>query len=159
MQAIHDAGRISPGDVARRIHLSPGTVTGILNRLDQRGLVQRGPSPVDRRRLEILLTAQGSEALERAPSPLQDRLRRELARLADWEQTTLLAALQRIASMMDAAELDAAPHLVTSELDTAGPEGPPAAEATAPAPDPTLTELLRAGWSLASADRTARDDA
>jgi hypothetical protein len=52
---------------------------------------------------------------------LQDRFRRELAKLEQWEQTQLLASLQRIASMMDAEEIEAAPVL-TPGIVTALPE-------------------------------------
>jgi DNA-binding MarR family transcriptional regulator len=124
MQEIHRVGRTSAGEVARRIHLSPGTVTGILARLEQRGLVCREPSTDDRRRVELRLTSGGVALLDRAPSLLQDRFRRALARLSDWEQHMLLASLQRIASMMDADDLDAAPHLVVGDLDSAPHEAP-----------------------------------
>ena len=54
----------------------------------------------------------GLSELARAPSLLQDRFRQELSSLETWEQMMMLANLQRIASMMDAEALDAAPHLV-----------------------------------------------
>jgi DNA-binding MarR family transcriptional regulator len=157
LREIAEAGRLSPAAIATRVHPSRPTVTGIAARLLKRGLVARAISTEDRRSVELSLTDLGRSVLARAPSLLQERFRRRLGTLQEWEHHLLLSTLQRIASMMDAAELDAAPHLVTSELDAAGPEGPPAAEATAP--DPTLTDRFRAGWSLASADRKARDDA
>ena len=91
-------------------------MTGILSRLVQRGLVSRSQSESDRRRVELRATDLGSAVLERAPSLLQDRFRNELRSLRDWEQHMLLAGLQRIASMMDASELDASPHLTIGEL-------------------------------------------
>ena len=116
MQEIERNGCASAGEIARRIHLSPGTVTGIISRLEQRGFVRRAASKVDRRRVEIRLSPAGVNALDRAPSLLQDRFRRSLGQLQDWEQQMLLAALQRIASLMDASELDASPHLTIGEV-------------------------------------------
>jgi DNA-binding MarR family transcriptional regulator len=159
LREIAEAGRLSPAAIATRVHLSRPTVTGIAARLLKRGLVARTISAEDRRSVELSLTDLGRAVLARAPSLLQERFRRRLGTLEEWEHHLLLSTLQRIASMMDATELDAAPHLVTSELDAAGPEGALAAQSTAPSPDPTLTEMLRAGWSLAHADRSARDDA
>ena len=57
------------------------------------------------------LTEEGRAVLETAPSLLQDRFRRELLKLQEWEQTQMLATLQRIAAMMDVEEIDAAPVL------------------------------------------------
>jgi len=59
----------------------------------------------------IELTDAGAALLQAAPSLLQDSFRRELAKLKQWEQTQLLAALQRIAAMMDAEGIEAAPVL------------------------------------------------
>ncbi len=44
---------------------------------------------------------------------LQDRFREELARLKPAEQTNMLQVLQQIGEMMGAAELTAAPLLIT----------------------------------------------
>ncbi|HVS18566.1 MAG TPA: MarR family transcriptional regulator [Planctomycetota bacterium] len=121
LQEAQRFGPLSPGELARRIHLSAGTVTGILDRLERRALVHRVPDPADRRRLEIEVTHEGREVLLRAPALLQDRLRQALGGLQDWEQTLLLSALQRIASMMDASELSASPHLTLTDPAASAP--------------------------------------
>jgi hypothetical protein len=59
----------------------------------------------------VELTEAGSQLAEEAPSPLHERFRCELAELREWEQTTILATLQRIASMMDAEDIEAIPVL------------------------------------------------
>lgn len=99
------------GVVAERVSLSQATVTDILNRLEQRGLIKRVRSEVDRRRVIVEMTAAGRTLVEQSPPLLQERFAKRFEELADWEQTTLLASLQRIASMMDAEDLDAAPLL------------------------------------------------
>lgn len=113
-------GRSPIGGLARAVHLSQPTVTGILDRLEKRGLLQRTRDEHDRRTVNISVTAEGQRLLESAPSLLQDRFRQELSKLRDWEQTLMLAILQRIAAMMEAEKLDASPHLIT-QLDAAGP--------------------------------------
>jgi hypothetical protein len=47
---------------------------------------------------------------------LQDRFASRFEELEDWEQSQLLASLQRIAAMMDAGELDAAPVLSSGSV-------------------------------------------
>jgi len=118
-------GASSTGALARAVHLSGPTVTGILDRLAKRGLVERARSGNDRRSVTITITPQGEEVMAAAPSLLQDRFRAELARVEEWEQTMILAMLQRIAAMMDAESLDASPVLVPGPVDAATQGAPP----------------------------------
>ena len=111
LQAIERLQPITAGSLAKSIHLSQATLTGILTRLETRNLVSRVRSVSDRRTVVVELTEEGQAVLESAPSLLQDRFRRELLKLQEWEQTQMLATLQRIAAMMDAEQIDAAPVL------------------------------------------------
>ena len=112
LQAIRRLQPLAVGAIARDIHLSQATVTGILGRLEKRGLVIRTRGDRDRRNVLVRLTDDGMELVRVAPSLLQDRFHDELAKLQEWEQTMILATLQRIASMMDAEDIEAAPVLV-----------------------------------------------
>jgi DNA-binding PadR family transcriptional regulator len=91
-------------------------MTGILDRLEQNGLVERARATEDRRSVMVSLTAQGNELMENAPSLLHDQFRQRLSELADWEQSSLLSALQRLATMMDAEAIEAAPLLVSGPV-------------------------------------------
>lgn len=114
-------GRTPIGVLARAVHLSQPTVTGILDRLEKRGLLERSRDEHDRRAVNINITPSGRELLDRAPSLLQDQFRRELDKLQEWEQTLMLSILQRIAAMMEAEKLDASPHLTTGVIDMGAP--------------------------------------
>jgi DNA-binding MarR family transcriptional regulator len=102
-------------DVAKAVSLSLATVTTILNRLQSNGLVNRERSQIDRRRVIVTLTDAGRERLSQAPKPLQDSFVDRFSRLDNWEQHQIVAALERVATMMDAEQLDAAPLLATGE--------------------------------------------
>jgi DNA-binding MarR family transcriptional regulator len=106
----------STSALAKAVHLGQPTVSGILHRLEKRGLILRERSATDRRNVAISLSAAGKKLLREVPSQLQDRFRDELAHLEDWERSSMLASLQRIASMMDAENLDAAPLLETGQM-------------------------------------------
>ena len=116
MQAIDRSGEISTGELARRVSLSHATVTGILDRLQKRGLVVRRRSDSDKRKVMVKLHDSGRLLLEKAPSPLHERFVREFGELAEWEQTQILSSLQRIAFIMDADDVDAAPVLTSGSL-------------------------------------------
>jgi DNA-binding MarR family transcriptional regulator len=102
--------------VARKVSLSQPTVSGIVDRLAKRGLVRRDRSASDRRTVAVTITPEGGRVLRDAPSLLQDRFHRELELLEQYERTQILATLQRIAWMMDAEDIDAAPLLETGAL-------------------------------------------
>lgn len=112
---------LSAGALAERVSLSQGTVTDILNRLEQRGLVTRVRSDTDRRRVMVELSPAGRDCLASSPPLLQDRFASRFEELEPWEQTQLLASLQRIAAMMDAGDIDAAPVLSSGSV-RASPE-------------------------------------
>lgn len=102
-------------DIAKEVSLSLATVTTILNRLESNGYVNRQRSAIDRRRVIVTLTEQGENVLAQAPKPLQDSFLNRFSRLETWEQHQIVAALERVATMMDAEELDAAPLLLSGE--------------------------------------------
>jgi DNA-binding MarR family transcriptional regulator len=109
-------GKLSAGELASRVSLSQGTVTDILNRLEKRGLIMRLRDTTDRRRVLVEATQQGLAVLEESPPLLQERFIQRFGQLEEWEQTQLLASLQRIASMMDAVDIDASPVLSSGSV-------------------------------------------
>lgn len=116
-------GELTSGSLARQMSLSQATVTTIIDRLERRELVRRRRSESDRRRVYAALTATGRQALEGAPRPLQEHFVRRFLELHEWEQSMILSALQRVALMMDAEALDAAPLLDIGAPDRAATAG------------------------------------
>lgn len=115
MRAIHGPGTSTVSAISREVSLSQATVTNILNRLQGHGLVRRKRSVQDRRRVDVSLTAAGCKVLGRAPEPLQEEFLSRFGALAPWEQHQIVASLQRVACMMDAENIDAAPMLATGD--------------------------------------------
>ncbi|WP_026375198.1 MarR family winged helix-turn-helix transcriptional regulator [Aestuariibacter salexigens] len=117
MQNIDRQPGIMVRQVAQNITLSPATVTSILDRLEKKELVQRIRSTEDKRRVGLFLTQSGQEILENAPLPLQEHFTNRFAQLEEWEQSQMVATMQRIASMMDAEDIDASPLLEIGTLE------------------------------------------
>lgn len=124
LREAHRVGEPSISALARAVHLSQPTVSGIVTRLERQDLVVRKRSEGDRRSVVIEVTQHGLDVLDEAPSLLQEDFRAELARLEDWERHWMLSALERIASMMDAEHLDAAPILATGPVAQTAEESP-----------------------------------
>ncbi|MEZ6135818.1 MAG: MarR family transcriptional regulator [Pirellulaceae bacterium] len=109
-------GEITPSELAKRVHLSLPTLTGIIKRLQQRCYLARTPNANDKRSVTVKATPEGEQALQAAPSLLHDQFRKGLSELKDWEQLQILATLQRVAELMHAKDLAAAPLLTSDEL-------------------------------------------
>jgi len=127
MQAVHEAGGLQVSEIARSVNLSQGTVTAVLSRLEGKKLLNRGRVESDRRVVRITLTALGEEHVANAPELLQEAFLENLRRLEPWEQSMLTYAVQRIAALMDAQSIDAAPILQPGEVQPEAaddPEGP-----------------------------------
>lgn len=110
---------ISVSQLTRAVHLSQPTVTGILDRLERRGLIHRHRSETDKRRVVVWLTEGGREILSHAPQLLQESFTRKFNELEDWEQTQILSALQRVVSMMEAEHVQVPQVVSTAPIDTA----------------------------------------
>lgn len=97
-------GPCNPSDLARAVFLSQPTVTGILDRLEARGLVERQRSVVDRRKVSVGLTDEGRRITEAAPEPLQEQFAARLHSLNIEQQKDMDSVLRVIADMMDSAD-------------------------------------------------------
>jgi len=115
IQAVGDLKDPTVSDIAKAVSLSLATVTTILNRLERNGIVNRARSSVDRRRVIVTLTEEGQGLKSSAPKPLQDSFVDRFTRLESWEQHLIVASLERVAAMMDADDLDAAPLLASGD--------------------------------------------
>ncbi len=111
MRTIRDLGEVTIGTIADKVSLSQATVTTILDRLEHRQLVYRVRSTRDKRKVHAHLTEDGADILARAPQPLQEDFIKKFQSLHEWEQTMIIASLQRVANMMDADDIDASPVL------------------------------------------------
>ena len=61
-------------ELTKVLQLNSSTVTGIVNRLEKKGLVARLPKKDDRRVTNISLTSKGFELVEQSPVSLQEKL-------------------------------------------------------------------------------------
>ena len=116
LEAIQKLDDPTPKAIAKEIVLSQATVTSIVDRLQKRGLVQRQKSTTDKRSVQIKLSSEGEEKLKESPEILQSEFLQKYRKLESWERQMLIASLSRIAAMMNAEELDAAPILTHGEI-------------------------------------------
>ncbi|MFA0519767.1 MarR family winged helix-turn-helix transcriptional regulator, partial [Vibrio sp. 10N.222.55.E8] len=111
MRAIQEMGNVTIKELSNQTNVSQATTTTIIDRLELNGYVQRVRSESDRRKVHANLTEKGQELLSHAPPPLQDNFVKKFQNLEPWEQSLLLSSMQRVSSMMNAEDIDAAPVL------------------------------------------------
>jgi DNA-binding MarR family transcriptional regulator len=89
---------ISAGEVSDILHLHPSTLTGILQRLGERGLVVRRADPADARRVLLELTARGREVDALRSGTVEVAVRRALRRLSPAAARTVREAAEALSA-------------------------------------------------------------
>jgi len=105
LREVSTRGSLTTGALAQAVALSPATLTGILDRLEVRGLVSRERRPEDKRRVLVSLTALGKQMSQELPSPLQERFGSRLSDLPADEQASIRLALGAVARMMEVGDV------------------------------------------------------
>lgn len=93
MWLLEHHGDLHMGHLAEFLDVSMSNATGIVDRMEERGLVERVRVPGDRRVVQVRLAPAGLQALEAIESLKQDRLRDILRRLAPDQLTRVSEAL------------------------------------------------------------------
>ncbi|WP_214404267.1 MarR family winged helix-turn-helix transcriptional regulator [Pseudonocardia lacus] len=94
--ACDEEGGISQRDLAATLGLDPSQVVALVDELARRGLVERTPSPADRRTKLVAATARGRELRDRATELAGSGGQQRLGRLTPAEQATLRDLLTRV---------------------------------------------------------------
>ena len=105
LAALRRAGapyELSPGQLVTQTLVTSGTMTNRVDRLVQRGLVERLPDPRDRRGVSVRLTAAGRARVDSTFATLLAREHALLAGLDGAQQAELSAMLQRLLAPFDA---------------------------------------------------------
>jgi len=123
LRTLARIGEMTPGNLAKEVSLSQGTITGIIDRLTARQLVERERSTKDRRQVLLAITPTGREMIENAPSPLQEQFAQQLVALPEENQHIIHTVLKQIIRMMKAEKVEAAPLLSAESLTVLVSEG------------------------------------
>ena len=113
---IRENEPLTSAELGKLVYLSPSTIVGILDRLEDKRLVVKTRDHADRRKVFISMTEKGREVLQSAPLLLQDRLAKGLSAIPDLERATIALSFERVVELMEAEEIDAAPILETGSL-------------------------------------------
>ncbi|NQT78050.1 MAG: MarR family transcriptional regulator [Bacteroidetes bacterium] len=101
-------------NIARYLNLNPSTMSGIVDRLESKGLVARLPNPKDKRTVFISLTSNGAKLLEASPQFLHKRLSKKLEKLPYPQIEQIKSSLIILVECLEIEEISASP-IITIE--------------------------------------------
>ncbi|MFO7801711.1 MAG: MarR family transcriptional regulator [Desulfovermiculus sp.] len=102
LRTLEDDGPMSSASLSRRLYVTPSNVTGIIDRLEKKGLVERIRKPKDRRVSLITLTEKGRTLYQSLPASIEGKLISGLDDM-DLEQVTKLhEEIYKILDILDA---------------------------------------------------------
>ena len=107
LEALYHKGPMLLGEVQKKILVSSGGITFLIDKLVKRGLVRRRPCESDRRARYAELTDDGRELIARIFPGHAEVIRRAVAGLSPAEQQTLADLLKKLGH--SAAALDFKP--------------------------------------------------
>lgn len=95
LQQLAERPASSLNELADRTATHQSSVSVVVRRLVERGLVSRTSAATDKRRIEIEVTPAGRDLLAGAPMTIQTQLMQALNRMSGDEQATLADLLER----------------------------------------------------------------
>ncbi|HEU4829704.1 MAG TPA: MarR family transcriptional regulator [Gemmatimonadales bacterium] len=108
LEALYHKGDLLLGELQRKILVSTGGITYLVDRLEGKGLVRRLDCPTDRRARYASLTREGSALIERIFPEHAEWLERALAGLTLAEQRTAIGLLRALGQHAEAGGREAA---------------------------------------------------
>jgi DNA-binding MarR family transcriptional regulator len=104
---LEAGGPQSMSRLADALDVSVASATGIVDRIERRGLVERRPDPDDRRMVVVHLLDHGREIFQQLAQHRREGLTRLLARLTDDELSALLTGLRALRAARKAVATEA----------------------------------------------------
>lgn len=96
LKCLWDKNGETVKQLADRLQLDSSTITGILDRLENKGLIKRKPDPNDRRALSVVLTPEGQALQVSVDQAIVNANHKALERLTQQEAEDLKVLLQKI---------------------------------------------------------------
>jgi DNA-binding MarR family transcriptional regulator len=94
-------GLLTMGELAKRLGVTEKTVTGVVDRLEREGHVQRERITLDRRVVRCRLTAQGQEIYQRLHLCLQEAMVQMLGMLDGSDRKALFRILEKVVRRLE----------------------------------------------------------
>jgi DNA-binding MarR family transcriptional regulator len=101
LRNLFKRGPLSSAELSRYLYVTPANITGIIDRLEKKGLVERLPKGNDRRVALIALTSDGAAQSRSLLDPIEKKLISGLAHLESQKVADLNEALMQILALIE----------------------------------------------------------
>ncbi|MDP4200139.1 MAG: MarR family transcriptional regulator [Bacteroidota bacterium] len=115
LEKLREARSLTVSELAARTHTHQSTVSVVVSKLVEKGLVARERSEKDARVQMLSITTRGREVLRRTPETVQDRLVAAIGELTESEQTRLHSLLSKVLAGAGLADVQPALFLETRQ--------------------------------------------
>ena len=109
LRTLIQYGPLSSAELSRKLFVTPSNMTGIIDRLEKKGHIERIRKQDDRRVILISLTEKGGRLGKNIPDSIEKKLISGLADLDPEEVRNLLEAINQVLCLVDAEDLPDAP--------------------------------------------------
>jgi DNA-binding MarR family transcriptional regulator len=107
LRVIYTEGQLSMGKLSEKMYLHMSTVSGIVDRLEKKGYVERKRDVADRRVVKISLTKTGKKLVQKAPEAAQGKLLHGLESLSTRQILMICASLKKVVKFMEIEDVKA----------------------------------------------------
>ena len=101
LRIIYNEGQLSMGELSDKMYLHMSTVSGIIDRLEKKGYVERKRDSTDRRVVKINLTKEGKRLVQKAPAAAQGRLLYGLESLSKPQVLNIRSSFEKVVRLME----------------------------------------------------------
>lgn len=103
------------GELKKLLNLNSSTTSGIIQRLEKKGLIARLPKQGDKRVVNIVLTSKGADLYKRVPPLLHQKLTIKLQELSEDRLKGIEESLELLIAMLNIPDVEASPLISFDE--------------------------------------------
>ena len=118
LRLLLNKGSMSSADLSRLMYVTPSNMTGIIDRLEKKELVERKRKEGDRRVSMIILTEAGKSMSKNIPDPIEKKFIKQLSDLENEHVQLLAMAMNQILNLVDIEDIEEIPLEVSTESAT-----------------------------------------
>ena len=109
LRLLLNKGPMSSADLSRLMYVTPSNMTGIIDRLERKGLIERKRKERDRRVSMIILTEAGRAMSANIPDPIEKKFINQLSDLENEHVQLLAMAMNQILNLVDIEDIEETP--------------------------------------------------
>jgi DNA-binding MarR family transcriptional regulator len=105
MKVLNQCGEMKVSDISRELDLSNSTVSGIIDRLVEKKIVQRKRSDEDRRIVMISLADEYRQPVKRGLNAFAQKMRKVLSTITEEDFDSIIRGLEKLEKILEESQV------------------------------------------------------